>query len=79
MGRPTNCLIFDAEGQHRLSIPEVAEAAGLTLATPGRCLLTLHEAGNADGDGKCYTPTPRVLRLGKRTVAAPPGPVASIA
>lgn len=62
---------FRAE-QPRLSITEVAEATGLDRATARRCLLTLHELGYADYDGKFFTLTPRVLRLGMGAMAAIP-------
>jgi IclR family pca regulon transcriptional regulator len=62
---------FRAESP-RLAIADVAEAAGLDRATARRCLLTLHELGYADYDGKFFTLTPRVLRLGTGALAALP-------
>jgi len=62
---------FRAE-RPRLSIAEMAEATGLDRATARRCLLTLHELGYADYDGKFFTLTPRVLRLGMGALAAMP-------
>ncbi|MEH0070016.1 IclR family transcriptional regulator C-terminal domain-containing protein [Pannonibacter sp. Pt2-lr] len=56
----------------RLSISDVAEATGLDRATARRCLLTLHETGYADYDGKFFTLTPKVLRLGMGALAALP-------
>lgn len=56
----------------RLSIAEVSEITGLDRATARRCLLTLHEGGYADYDGKFFTLTPRVLRLGMGALAALP-------
>ncbi|RWR28333.1 IclR family transcriptional regulator [Sinirhodobacter populi] len=56
----------------RLAIADMAEATGLDRATARRCLLTLHELGYADYDGKFFTLTPRVLRLGMGTLAALP-------
>lgn len=56
----------------RLSISEVSEITGLDRATARRCLLTLHEGGYADYDGKFFTLTPRVLRLGMGALAALP-------
>ncbi len=50
----------------RQSISQVAEASGLDRATARRCLLTLAHLGYADYDGKFFTLTPRVLRLGTR-------------
>lgn len=64
---------FSAE-RPRLSITEAAEAAGLDRATTRRCLLTLSEMGYAAYDGKFFTLTPRVLRLGTGCLAAMPLP-----
>ena len=41
-------------------------------ATARRCLLTLHDQGYADYDGKFFTLTARVLRLGMGALAAMP-------
>lgn len=62
---------FGAE-QPRMSISDVADATGLDRATTRRCLLTLHELGYANYDGKFFTLTPRVLRLGMGALAAMP-------
>jgi len=64
---------FGAE-RPRLAIADVAEATGLDRATARRCLLTLHEFGYADYDGKFFSLTPRVLRLGMGALAALPLP-----
>ncbi|WP_234051407.1 MULTISPECIES: IclR family transcriptional regulator C-terminal domain-containing protein [unclassified Xanthobacter] len=64
---------FTAE-RPRQSITEVAEASGLDRATARRCLLTLAHLGYADYDGKFFTLTPRVLRLGTACLAAMPLP-----
>lgn len=56
----------------RLSIAQVAEFTGLDRATSRRSLLTLHELGYADYDGKFFSLTPRVLRLGIGALAAMP-------
>ena len=59
------------DGEHpRLAIAEVAGATGLDRATARRCLLTLHQLGYADYDGKYFSLTPRVLRLGIGALAA---------
>jgi IclR family pca regulon transcriptional regulator len=58
----------------RLAISDVATATGLDRATARRCLLTLHELGYADYDGKFFTLTARVLRLGTSALAAMPLP-----
>lgn len=62
---------FRAE-RPRLAIADVAELTGLDRATARRCLLTLHALGYADYDGKFFTLTPRVLRLGMGALAALP-------
>jgi IclR family pca regulon transcriptional regulator len=64
---------FSAE-QPRQSIAEVAAGSGLDRATARRCLLTLTQAGYADWDGKFFTLTPRVLRLGTACLASMPMP-----
>jgi len=58
----------------RQTIAQVAEACGLDRATARRCLLTLARDGYADWDGKFFTLTPRVLRLGTACLAAMPLP-----
>ncbi|WP_333869832.1 IclR family transcriptional regulator domain-containing protein [Cypionkella sp.] len=60
--------------QPRQSIAEVAAASGLDRATARRCLLTLAKQGYADYDGKFFTLTPRVLRLGTACLATMPLP-----
>jgi IclR family pca regulon transcriptional regulator len=58
----------------RQSIAEVSAASGLDRATARRCLLTLAHLGYADYDGKFFTLTPRVLRLGTACLATMPLP-----
>jgi len=58
----------------RQSITEVATASGLDRATARRCLLTLAHQGYADWDGKFFTLTPRVLRLGAACLVSMPVP-----
>lgn len=58
----------------RQSISDVAAATGLDRATARRCLLTLAHHGYADWDGKFFTLTPRILRLGTACLAAMPLP-----
>ncbi|MGB8814355.1 MAG: IclR family transcriptional regulator C-terminal domain-containing protein [Paracoccaceae bacterium] len=60
--------------QPRQSIAEVAAASGLDRATSRRCLLTLAHLGYANYDGKFFTLTPRVLRLGTACLATMPLP-----
>jgi IclR family pca regulon transcriptional regulator len=64
---------FTAE-RPRQSIAEVASTSGLDRATARRCLLTLAHQGYADYDGKFFTLTPRVLRLGTACLATMPLP-----
>lgn len=64
---------FNAE-QPRQSISDVSAASGLDRATARRCLLTLAHHGYADYDGKFFTLTPRVLRLGTACLATMPLP-----
>ena len=64
---------FTAE-RPRQSISEVSAASGLDRATARRCLLTLAHLGYADYDGKYFTLTPRVLRLGTACLATMPLP-----
>jgi IclR family pca regulon transcriptional regulator len=58
----------------RLSISEAASIAGLDRATTRRCLLTLADLGYCAYDGKFFTVTPRVLRLGTGCLASMPLP-----
>ena len=58
----------------RQSIAEVSVASGLDRATARRCLLTLAHLGYADYDGKFFTLTPRILRLGTACLATMPLP-----
>lgn len=64
---------FSAE-RPRQAIAGAAAASGLDRATARRCLLTLAQLGYADYDGKFFTLTPRVLRLGTACLAAMPLP-----
>lgn len=58
----------------RQSISEVSASSGLDRATARRCLLTLSHLGYADYDGKYFTLTPRILRLGTACLATMPLP-----
>ncbi|WP_026616967.1 IclR family transcriptional regulator [Ensifer aridi] len=62
------------EAQPRLSIADAAKITGLDRATVRRSLLTLSELGYADYDGKFFTLTPRILRLGHAYLSATPLP-----
>lgn len=74
LGKGLRVLECFGADQPRLSITDVATSTGLDRATARRCLLTLHELGYADYDGKFFTLTPRVLRLGTGALAALPLP-----
>jgi len=58
----------------RLSIAESAAITGLDRATTRRCLLTFHEEGYVDYDGKFFTLTHRAFRLGMGAMASLPLP-----
>jgi IclR family pca regulon transcriptional regulator len=64
---------FDATNS-RLSITDISRITGLERATARRCLLTLAELGYADYDGKFFTLSPRVLRLGHSYLTSTPLP-----
>lgn len=55
---------FDQE-QTRLSMTEVAQRTGLTRAAARRYLLTLTQLGYVSYDGRMFSITPKVLRLGQ--------------
>ena len=61
--------------RQRLSITEAAETSGLDRATARRCLLTLADLGYADYDGKFFSLTPKILRIGHSWLSATPLPV----
>ncbi|MFH1558622.1 MAG: helix-turn-helix domain-containing protein, partial [Pseudomonadota bacterium] len=48
----------------RMTLSEVAQQTGLTLATARRFLLTLVREGYAEVDGKYFSLRPKVLDLG---------------
>jgi IclR family pca regulon transcriptional regulator len=62
------------EATPRLSIADIAKATGLDRATARRCLLTLATLGYADYDGKFFTLTPKILRLGHSYLSSTPLP-----
>ncbi|MFC3075530.1 IclR family transcriptional regulator domain-containing protein [Shinella pollutisoli] len=64
---------FTAETE-RMSISDASQITGLDRATARRCLLTLHTLGYANYDGKYFSLTPRVLRLGTGCLATMPLP-----
>lgn len=58
----------------KMTISEVSDIAALDRATTRRCLLTLAQLGYCSYDGKFFTVTPRILRLGTSCLAAMPLP-----
>ena len=62
------------ESNQRLAIADAARITGLDRATVRRLLLTLSELGYADYNGKYFTLTPKVLRLGHAYLSATPLP-----
>ena len=58
----------------RLTITDAARRTGLDRATARRCLLTLVELDYARYDGKFFTLTPHILRLGTACLATMPLP-----
>jgi IclR family pca regulon transcriptional regulator len=64
---------FDA-GREKLAIADVARLTDLDRATARRCLLTLAELGYAHYDGKFFTLTQKILRLGHSYLTATPLP-----
>jgi IclR family pca regulon transcriptional regulator len=63
--------VFGDQDQ-RLTISQVAERVGLERATVRRCLLTLTRLGYAEYDGKFFSLTPRMLRLGYAYLSSTP-------
>ncbi|OWY10589.1 IclR family transcriptional regulator [Thioclava sp. F42-5] len=84
LNKPTDFIASFAKGLRviecfgaetpRLSIAAVAQATGFDRATARRCLLTLNAEGYAEYDGKFFTLTPKVLRLGMGALASLPLP-----
>ncbi|ANM14060.1 MULTISPECIES: IclR family transcriptional regulator [unclassified Rhizobium] len=62
------------ETRQRLSIAEASKLTELDRATVRRSLLTLAELGYADYDGKFFSLTPKILRLGHAYLSATPLP-----
>lgn len=58
-------VIESFAGASRLTITEVSEKALLDRATARRCLLTLVTLGYAEHDGKFFSLTPKIARLGQ--------------
>lgn len=68
--------VIEAFGENnpRLSIADVSRLTAMDRATTRRCLLTLTALGYADYDGKFFSLTPRILRLGHSYLSATPLP-----
>lgn len=84
MNKPTDYIASLAKGLQviecfgsetpRLTITDAAKRTGLDRATARRCLLTLHHLEYVEFDGKFFTATPRILRLGIGALASLPLP-----
>ncbi|MDD9746434.1 MULTISPECIES: IclR family transcriptional regulator domain-containing protein [Marinovum] len=64
---------FSAE-RPRMAIKDVAEVTGLDRSTARRCLLTLTSLGYAEFDGKYFTLTAKIMRLGMDALSTLPLP-----
>ena len=64
---------FDQD-RHKLTIADIARLTGFDRATARRCLLTLVDRGFASTDGKRFSLTARILRLGYAYLASTPLP-----
>lgn len=75
-GLAKGLAVLEAFGAARakLTISDAARMADLSRATARRCLLTLVDLGYLTFDGKYFTPTPRMLRLGNAYVESTPLP-----
>jgi IclR family pca regulon transcriptional regulator len=60
------------ETRQRMAISEAAKLSGLTRAAARRYLLSLVHLGYAEFDGKYFSLTPRVMRLGHAYLSATP-------
>jgi IclR family pca regulon transcriptional regulator len=58
-----------------MSVTDAARATDTTPATARRCLLTLEAMGYLSHDGKYFTPTPRMVRLGAAYLETSPLPL----
>jgi IclR family pca regulon transcriptional regulator len=61
-------------GRPHMTVADAARAANITRAAARRCLLTLTELGYLQHDGKRFSPTPRLLRLGSPFLDSTPLP-----
>lgn len=74
LGKGLAIIELFSEARRRLSITDAAGLAGLTRAAARRYLLSLVHLGYAEFDGKYFSLTPRVMRLGHAYLAATPLP-----
>jgi IclR family pca regulon transcriptional regulator len=70
LARGLDVLRGFAPGRPRMTLSEVATAAGLARPTARRILITLEELGYVRGDDAGFTLTPRVLELGMAYVGS---------
>jgi IclR family transcriptional regulator, pca regulon regulatory protein len=70
LARGLDVLSCFGEQRPRMTLAEVAAAAGLARPTARRLLLTLRELGYVRADDGAFTLTPQVLRLGMSYVGA---------
>jgi IclR family pca regulon transcriptional regulator len=61
-------------GATQMTVAEAAHAAGISRAAARRCLLTLGDLGFLAYDGKFFSPTPRLGRLGTAYLDTAPMP-----
>jgi IclR family pca regulon transcriptional regulator len=75
-GLAKGLAIIETLGRNRskLSVAEAAQATGITRPAARRCLLTLVELGYLIHDGKYFSPTPRLLRIGSTYLESEPLP-----
>lgn len=65
--------VFDA-GRPRATLTDVAKLTGITRAAARRYLRTLTRLGYAEFDGRFFSLTPRILRLGYAYLSSAPMP-----
>jgi IclR family pca regulon transcriptional regulator len=70
LARGLDVLACFDEGRARMTLTEIAAAAGLARPTARRLLLTLEELGYVRAESGGYALTPRVLRLGMAYVGS---------
>ncbi len=75
-GLAKGLAVIEAFGVERaqMTVADAARAASITRAAARRCLLTLTDLGYLQYDGKHFSPTPRMLRLGSPYLTSAPLP-----